>query len=217
MASGREQGPHLGVGSRHDLFGLLGNPRIAGGQHALQQRTHPLLAVIGGAGQGQIGEAAEVGICRVEEVVEASGMGHIAAVGLGFGRVPKLGDPAVVTELHRGHRHRIELVDGIELGVLAPGLGQEPLDARHIAGRQIGIRFDANVAVGGSQAEASDPGALEMDLTHPVAQVQFGAALLDVIEDGTGEPAVGGTLEQVELGGLGFRGKHHEDGEHAAG
>ena len=53
-------------------------------------------------------------------------------------------------------------------------------------------------------------------LGNAVAQVQLAAALLDVIEDRAGEPAVWRPLEQVELGGFGFGSKHHEDGEHAA-
>ena len=56
-----------------------------------------------------------------------------------------------------------------------------------------------------------------MHLRDPVAQMQPATALLDVVEDRAREPAVGRAFEQVEFGGLGFGGKHHEDREHAAG
>ena len=50
-----------------------------------------------------------------------------------------------------------------------------------------------------------------------MTQVQLASTLLDVVEDRTREPAMGRSLQQIELGGFRLGRKHHEDGEHAAG
>ena len=109
----------------------------------------------------------------------------------------------------------------------APGLGNEALNAWYIAGRQVGIGLHRDLPLRGAQLQGRDPGfaaalnassdLLKQHVADPMAQVQATAPLLDVVEDGSGEPAVRRALEQVELGSLGFRGKHHKNGEHAAG
>ena len=37
-----------------------------------------------------------------------------------------------------------------------------------------------------------------------MAEMEFAAALLDVVQDRTGQPAMGGSLQQVQLGRLSF-------------
>ncbi len=143
-----------------------------------------------------------------------TGGGRLAALA-------QLGDPAVVAQLHRGHRDGLEFVDVVELLKAAPALRQQALDAGHVAGRQIGVGFDFHIPLGGAHGQGADAGCaialLFMDLGDTVTQVQRATAGLDVLQDRPGQPAVGRSLEQVELGRLGARGEHHEDRQHAAG
>ena len=191
----------------------------------MEQGAEALLAVILWAGQGQVSEAAEVGIRRVEEVVETGGPLEIAAALLGPSPIAQLGHPAVVAQLHGGHRYRLEAMDVVEEFMAAPVLGDQALDAGHITGRQIDIGLHLAVPLRGAKRQSGHPGLglpgcrwdlLVMDGRDAVAQMQAGTALLDVAEDRTGEPAVGGALEQVELGGFGLGSEHHEDRQHAA-
>ena len=111
-------------------------------------------------------------------------------------------------------------MNGLELRKTSPGLRQKLLNPRHITGRQIGIRLHVDVTVRGSHLQPSHLRVVpfaEVHPRHPVAQVQLAAALLDVIQDRAREPPVGGSLEQIELGGFSLRREHHEDGQHAAG
>ena len=74
----------------------------------------------------------------------------------GLGALAQLGYPTVVAQLHRGHRHGLQFVDVIELGMAAPGLRNDALDAGHITSRQIGIGLHQNLTIRSAKSEAGD-------------------------------------------------------------
>ena len=158
----------------------------------MEQRALSLLAVILRTGQGQIGKTAEIGISRVQQVVEPRGCRHIPA--LGFLGISQLGHPAVVAELNRGHGYGLQLMNRLELGVTVPGLGQQFLNPGHVTGGQVGVSLNTNVSFGRSQLQASDLRGVTLavvHLLHPMTQMQLASTLLDVVEDRTREPAMG--------------------------
>ena len=202
----------------NDHLRFLWNPGISGSQNALQQRTFTVLAVVRRAGEGEIREATEVSIGRVEQIVQPCGGVHIPP--FSFVLITQFGDPAVVTKLHCGHRHGLQLMNRVELREAPPSFRYQLFNARHIACRQVGIRFNADFTVGCSQLKTRDFWSLsfaELHLLHPVAKVELSTTLLDVIEDRPREPAMGRPLEQIEFGCFGLGREHHENCEHAAG
>ena len=90
----------------------------------------------------------------------------------------------------------------IELRKTSPGLRDQLFNAGHIAGRQVRIRFNTDWTIRCLQLKSGDLWILsftEFHLLDPVAKVELAATLLDVIEDRSGEPPMGRTLEQIEL------------------
>ena len=102
--------------------------------------------------------------------------------------------PTVVPQLHRGHWHGLKLMYGLKLREFAPSLRQQLLDTRNITRGQINIGFNSGVAVRCPQQKTRHDRIFtirELNILHPMAQMQFGATGLDVIQDWTGEPAMG--------------------------
>ena len=140
---------HLAIGLGHNVLGAAGNPGIPRGQNALQQRTDTFPAVIRRTGQGQVSEATEVGLGRREKIVQPSGLLQIEAALQRLIGVPEFGDPTVITQLNRGHWNGLQLMNGSELGKTVPVRRQQPLDARHIASRQVNVGFNHGLSLWG--------------------------------------------------------------------
>ena len=93
-------------------------------------------------------------------------------------------------------------MDRLELRETTPGLRQQTLNPGHIAGSQVGISLHLNLSIRGAQGERRHfrrRAFAEVHLFDTVAEVKLGSPGLDVLQDRTGEPAMGRPLEQIEL------------------
>ena len=154
----------------NNVFHRLAHPGVARCQHTLQQRTLTLLAVILGARQGKIRETTEVGIRGVEQVVQTCGMTEVATT-LSVA-LTEFRDPTVITQLNSGNRHRLELMNGLELRKTTPFLRKQTLDAGHVTSGQVSIGNNMLFTIRGAQLQARDFGLIpltELNLLHRVA------------------------------------------------
>mmetsp|Transcript_40101 Transcript_40101/g.99783 ORF Transcript_40101/g.99783 Transcript_40101/m.99783 type:complete len:424 (-) Transcript_40101:413-1684(-) len=221
------EGARRGEERVHLLDGVSDNLLLAPGEgtrveDSLHEGTLALLVVLAGGDERQVGEARELGVCGVEQVVDA----RSAAVRLVTGdvlhglHVGHLSDPAVEAELDGGDGDAVEVIDVVEHGHLAEGLGQYLLDAGqvqrsddaiklarallardldggHLGGHAVGIRLVEEVLDGG-------------------AQVDLDAALVEVLEDRIVQEGLRRAVQHAKHGSLGADGEEHEDGKHAA-
>lgn len=180
------------------------------------------LVIFPGGGDRQIGEAGELGIGGIKEVVNAPA----ASVGLISGDVHHASvvvhfrDPSVESYLHRGDGHGVEVVNVVEHGeVIAECLGQDLFDPRHVEGADHRVvLFEFFV---GSDFDPRDAGGFAIlvgvidDFAASGGGADFDSPIVEVFQDGVVQAGLRTPLEHPEDAGLGPDGEEHEDGEHA--
>mmetsp|Transcript_63060 Transcript_63060/g.186277 ORF Transcript_63060/g.186277 Transcript_63060/m.186277 type:complete len:678 (+) Transcript_63060:2010-4043(+) len=191
-------------------------------EHGLNETPLPLLVIFSGTGEGQIGEAGEFGVGRIQEVVDAGapsvrlipGDVHHETVVVHFGH------PSVEPHLHGGDGDAFQVINVIEHGIFAERFREDLLDSGNVEGGDDDVEFSQFVVR--ADANARDAGGLPvvvdvvLEIATPRAQINLDVPFLQIFQNGIVQVRLGAALEHAEHGRLGADREQHEDGQHAS-